>query len=607
MIQPHKFPRKPLFMEMKKGYENIEFLFKYHPKFYTIISYEPHECKTRQILLKTKSIKIAKIASLPKLPHYLQGPLLEAFKNKQRFLKVFNEAPIKILMQFPRINSLNLQTQSLLSWKVFFRLLHIKSLKITLLPAKNNLPTKIINYMKSRLYLHLQKLVGNLKSLHIYFQKSLALASFQFLAKISSLTDFLSSLSTFTIFVDDIHSDDIPDEIQTLAFQNYVTKLKLKNLSLRNLSTFFSDFKNFQKLTDLMILKITHYNADDMSFFNKLSSLQNLQTLKISIGFTNNFPFQIFLENLAIPPSTKTLLLDLQNINSNPPFNLNDHHWRNFHNLEFLKIQVSGEDTSSEWQFILNILQALKNLQTLHIINWCESKSDQLDFSQFYQSILHLKPTLKTIRIEANNISLQNFPQNIAPLSLQKLNIFATIAGDTKLKNLFNFFALEVPQAECIIHHLIINSKDSLNQLLQDLSQAPKNLQISLDMDVRSLSPKDFITKLQEKLPQLNHKNFIRLNFCDIREIEKELVANFKQGLQKCKILACVKISDSQGRILFMGKKFKEDDISSEKLSESCESSSESGQSNFFEPYIPDENESNFGSDNIGSDFSDDL
>ncbi len=76
--------------------------------------------------------------------------------------------------------------------------------------------------------------------------------------------------------------------------------------------------------------------------------------------------------------------------------------------------------------------------------------------------------------------------------------------------------------------------------------------------------------------------------------------------------MSCVKISDSQGKFLFLRK---EDGNSSEEphdeeedIQENFESSSEEGDSSFFEQYVPGEDdESPFELDKIGSDFSDDL
>ena len=112
MIAP-KFKQKPLWMEMKRGYENIEFLFKYSPKFYTKINYEIEECKNRKILKKTKSIKISKIVQLTEVSCCIDGPILDAFKNKKKYIKTIPEAHKKLVFECPRI--------------VFFILLKLKT------------------------------------------------------------------------------------------------------------------------------------------------------------------------------------------------------------------------------------------------------------------------------------------------------------------------------------------------------------------------------------------------------------------------------------------------------------------------------------------------
>jgi len=547
----------------------------------------------------------------------LHGPFLEAFKNKRKSLKILHEAPIRLLPHFSSIISFTLETESLVSWKALFHLRHLESLKIVISPQKNQISIKIENFMNSRLYLHLQKLVGNLKNLYISFQKSFDLLAYQFLEKISAQNQLFSSLSEFSLSVDSINSEEIPDEIITLQFQSYVTKLQLKNLPLKSISKFLSDPQKYNQLTELVIAKIAKNNSEEgLLLFNKLHQIQHLHTLKISIDFSNNFPFQTFLDNLTIPPSTKTITLDFQSMSSNLPLKLTNYaQWRNIQGLEFLKIQIlCGVNKADEWNFTLQVLRALKSLQSLHVTNWCESKSGKLDFYEFYQSTTHLKSSLKTIHIETNTTSLQNFPENNIPLeslSLQKLTLFATMTGDTKLKHLFNLFPLETSQPEFIVQPLIIESKESLNKLLQDLSEAPKNLQISLDMDVQNLSPNELIETLQENLPKLNYKKFRRLNFCDIDEMEKELILDFKQSLQKYKVLDCIKVSDSQGRVLFIGKNFKEEEEKFCKEENCCQESfgslSEGGHSEFFEEYVPDGDMDTFDLDNIGSDFSDDY
>jgi len=211
--------------------------------------------------------------------------------------------------------------------------------------------------------------------------------------------------------------------------------------------------------------------------------------------------------------------------------------------------------------FLIPLLKNLSILTELYFTNWCEPSSKEkqaIDFNVIWQAVGHLSSTLKTLYVESPVISLQNFLDNpslrISHYALQKLGLCGVITGDCKMQNLFQLFQRHNAGASQVeIDHLKADSNESFASLLRELSYISREILVSLEIDVKKVSSENFVKTLCEFISKLDKRNFSKLHFFNLKELEPDLANQLKEKLMGYDISNIIKVSDHKGKVLFLG------------------------------------------------------
>ena len=551
--------RKILWLTMDEEWDNRVLLLKYQPKFYRKVQFSHSDWNDKKLCCKFRRIKV--IQSLENLtPHYNPTSLiLSAFKSQRHQLKKLALSSPIIFQHFPHVSNYTLSLKDPKSWKIFLKQIHIKNLGVirpstdsTLNPRRNLKPVKGFQW---RFWSHFEKL-RDLKSLDIRLYHKFDTELYDFFVKLNSQRTVLESLSSFSLFLNYLNAP-LQDDLGFINIYKNLTSLRIHELSYSSLEKFLKGLGNCQRLSYLNLLKTFRHaqeeqDTGDLTFLGQLSGLRSLETIDMAFNLNSQALLSHFLEHFSLPKKILSLKISLyetdwNNSEDNNLFeNLQDFNqfysqWNDLENLESLSLcfYETGSLYTPTLYFISPILKRQRTLKSFYYANWCNALSEKikpLDFSYLWQSISHLKGTIKKISVESFAISLRKFSRNLAQddFQLHELSLCGFVFGDINLKNCINLFKSAAPTVGMLaldIEHLVIDDENSFTEVLNTLRNASYKLQTFLNLDVRKLNGSDFVRIACKLIPLIPHKSPINLKFSQIPQLAPQDNKEFKRML----------------------------------------------------------------------------
>ena len=562
---------KLLWLKMDYSYENMQFLLKYFPKYYTKTEYGLHELQDPKVFHRTKCVKYIRSVNIRGYSPTHKNYILKAFKGHKSHVTSFTGADKSILARFPRVSNFYINTQELSSWRLLLRFLKINKLT---LEFSGNYQYKTMKHFHERFWGHLKRL-KDLEILSIKITNEHEQELDSFLAKLNSLEDFLRSLKRFEV---ELKHFVIPKPF-TFSFPNIfsnITSLKINEICSVSSKNILENIPSFNNLLDLQILNTTptqqdQQNSIDYTFLKDLVSLKNLKSLEVSVTLNSFQHMKNFLENFSLPHSLISVKVSFLEISwtvllstlkqdaiiGENAFNSIDFckkfysQWENLPNLSSLNLCFTETDENSLTNlcFIEPIFQKLRNLHTLSYSNkpsLQKVKKKPINFHYFYHSISHLFPVLQKLKVDSYAISIRSFciSETMTKPNLSELNLSGFVLGDTKLTELFKLIQRDnkalssliidpnyQAQKSVEIDKILIENEDSFLTLLENFQYIPKYANITLNVDVRKIPSEKFISSLSGLVPQMKTKQLAKITFSNLSAVN---AANFDV---LCKIL----------------------------------------------------------------------
>jgi len=568
-----KIPMQPkvLWLKMNPAYDNLSFLIKYAPKYYTKIEHDIDDFKSNRIMSKIRLTKVIRSATINEYEQDKKGILLRALNTKSKLLKRVKGLDPHVEKRFPYTTKCHLSIQNVPSWQVFSNLLHIESLTIESNPEETE-SSKALQFLQWRFWSHLPKLT-NLKKLQLRLHCEIDPAMQNFLAKLATLQAFLSNLQVFSVFINLVEITD-PQNFHIEGLSPHITSLQVCELPFDTFKKFLENLELYKNLRKLVILRTTNNFCpiEKQIFiptFQKIQSLKYLENLELSLDLSSNQDLEIFLQNFSLPKSLKKVQLCFHavNLSNFDPYENNElfisfyQKWRNLHHLHTLSVSFFETKNSNplfEIYLLLAILKNLSRLTSLYFSSWHDSEKHletvPINFNDIWRSIDHLKPTLKTAYFESPFISINDL-ESEDKSALQTLGLCGTVKGDIKFSNVLKL--LKSPEnsqkSQVLIEALLIDRKESLGKILRELYYIPENMNITLNVNLKKISPRDFVKAVCQGPLKIRHKNNVKLSFSNVPKINPDAFGKILQNLETNGTLDCVKISDQRGNDLFLG------------------------------------------------------
>jgi hypothetical protein len=554
---------------MNPANDNLSFLIKYAPKYYTKIEFDIDDFKSNRIMSKIRLTKVVKSVTIHEYEPEKKGILLRALNTKSKLLKKVKGLDADIEKHFPYTTKCQLLIQSISSWQVFSNLLRIESLTIESNPEETE-SSKALQSLKWRFWSHLPKLT-NLKKLQLRLHCQIDPALQDFLTKLATFQPFLSNLKIFSLFINVAEITEMPN-FHIEGFYKHITSLQVCELPYDTFNKFFENLELYENLRTLIILQTTdNFSPIEIRTFQKIKTLKHLENLELSLDLSSTRDLEIFLQNFSLPKAINRVQLcfhavNLSNFISNDnPCENNElfvsfcQKWRDLQNLHTLSLSFFETKNSNplfEIYLLLAILKNLSRLTSLYFSSWHDSEKHlenvPINFNDIWRSIDHLKPTLKTAYFESPFILIQDL-EHEDKSALQTLGLCGTVTGDIKLSNIFKLLKNSLEKSQLILEALLIEKKESLAYILKELYYIPENMNITLNINVKKISQRDFVDVICQGSLKIRHKDNLKLNFSNIPKINSDDFEKTLESLDTNGTLDCVKISDQRGNDLFLG------------------------------------------------------
>jgi len=557
---------------MDEDWDNRVLLLKYQPKFYRKVQFSPSDLQEKKLLTKLQRIKV--IQSLENLsPKNTNLPsILSAFKSQRHQVKKLALSHPNVFSHFPKVSNYTFSLKDLKSWKVFLKQIHIEKLGI-IRPSNDSILTarRNIQSFQLRFWSHFEKL-RNLKSLDIRLYQKFDKELYDFFVRLNSHKIILESLGHFSLFLNYL---DAPSH-EDLGFVNIyknLTSLRIHELSYSSLGKFLRNLENCGRLSYLNLLKTFKHAQEaegsvNLNFLRSLSCLSELKNIDLAFNLNSCLLLSHFLDCFSLPKEIISLKISLYETDWKPIDQLDTskspqrffesqdsfkkfyEKWNDLEHLESLSLcfYETGSLNTPTLYFVTPILAKLTRLVSFYYANWCNSLSEKikaLDFPYLWQSLKHLKGTIKKISVESFAISLRKFSRNLIEdgFQLQELSLCGFVFGDTNLRNCLNLFpnkrllAVEnqtsEPSLALDIEHLVIDDHNSLAEVLNLLRNASHKLHTFLNLDVRKLKGSEFVNIACRLIPLIPHKSPINLKFSQIPLLDPQEQQRFKLMLSE--------------------------------------------------------------------------
>jgi len=614
MKHPKKF-NSVLFQPSFSPLKPLEYLLKYAPKVHRTLPCQISDLKNHKVTHKIKKLKILKAFNIKDYNQESKDLVLKTFLPLKNYIKEISVTNPTIQRHFPRLSTFVLNVKSLSSWKTFSMLLHIRSLTtefvndLTKCKAPKAMHPRAVSNLNHFFWRHLSKLncLRHL-SLHLYNQFNQQL--FKFFSRLNSLDSLLTSLKTLTLFFNHIEIT-YPYNFFFPNIYKSLTILKAHESSLNSIQKLLVNPELFQSLEFISIIKTVRDFEEDFledtirgteiaqasgnnlayfDFFEGLGVLKKVKEIDIAINLSTESAFLSFLSKFTLPKSVRAIKLNLYETcwgaltprggdieqvfaeaGDNKILERFYSQWTGLDRLENLSLCFSEQEInkSPSLYFITPMMKRLSTLKELYYANWSnniwENKKKTIDFDYLWQSLKHLKPSLRTLYLENPAISLRNFaeiPANEGGYNLEKLGFCGVVVGDKQishLKGLFNKGLREASiKGDIEIERLMVENQETLEQLLGDLVQIHKMVDFSINIDVRNIKAETLVDMICGSVPRFQKDNLIRLSFCNISmdvakpSLVEKLKATFNRGNKEEK---GIRLYSEEGGILFTNRK----------------------------------------------------
>jgi len=586
---------KLCFHNILKYPHDLQILLKYAPKYYNKIYYEVSEFQRYPIFYKNKAIKILRAVNVRSSNPTAKAIVIEALKNKKKCLKSLEGLDQTLISKFPFCNTFTLDIYNLQSWRSFVRSTDFQTLRINFKqqispPKIGSMQTlTIVKYANYRFWRHLIKL-KKIRHLQIDVFKKFDSIFYDFLTQLSSKKTSLSALKTCSLGLYCITDQPI-QPISNFDVCKYLTTIKIKEPSFQTLDQVLGNLKTFSGLREFQLLKNTKIHQEtnqpmEMKLLKGLTALLALEKLELAINFYSGDCFFNFLENFTLPNSIIAIKLKLIGVdckyvmaslkakdsNLEQLGSLFDNNlcrrfyqqWENLEHLKLLSIQlIQDEEINPHFglDFTVPLLRKLKKLTSFEYVNRCNIDTVIIAFGFLWQPLSQL--TLRSLYIETSPTSFVGFsPENS---SLTHLKFSGITCGDSDLKNLFILFNKDCKRSQLIIKNLLVTNDETFVKLCQDLCEAPRNLQISININVQKISSGQiFVQVITDMISKLSNHNFSQLKFFNLQGISRDLLKDLKAVLQDYELTDKIIITNRKGRLLLYGREWDTQDSSSQ-------------------------------------------
>jgi len=585
-------PKFPLSVRMDDEEDHVQFLSKYLPKFYHRIDLGVADLKKWKIAQKIKLLKTVRRINVKDYDYRHRKVVLSTFKKHSKNTKIFNLNDPLVLRSFPCLLRVFINIHTLSSWKLFACLLNIKYLTlefsgVTFMRASDKSKLKALRFLNYRLWSHLSQLKG-LKYLHLQIYNKLSLEASNLLKNLSTSKNLLKSLDGLTLFLNHIDIKD-PNDINFPTIFQRVTSLKVYEISYSTLEAVLQYTQHFQKLVSLTILKTIQFSPEDGESLNfeplkYFRNLQNLTTLDIAINLNSLKSLTTFLQFFSVPKSIKFIKLNLYEIlwkiliRNIHELDLKSHNifkntlifaefytkWEALTNLQSLYLCFTESENYPlpSLYFITPILEKLTTLTSLHYTNWYNFESGRkkaLDLNYLWQSVYHLKGTLRNLYLENYAISVRNLQlTSFEGFHLNEIRFCGFILGDTNLRGFFSLFKHsdkeKRPQLPSKIEfeRLLIDNDRTFQLFLESLQYIPRNLKVILNVDIRKIASEQFLQDICLYLPFIPQKRSLALSFMNSNNIQANSFNQLLHALQKEHTFEKLVIFDREENELFV-------------------------------------------------------
>jgi len=368
-----------------------------------------------------------------------------------------------------------------------------------------------------------------------------------------------------------------------LQFQKFFAKTTHFTINEDIYQTFadrwcLSDPNCFEKLRSLSITK-KNKGADPLPLQHLSTSFahfEKLQHIHLSLEFySSRITFQDFLQDFSLPSSITSVSLKLaglswqtiipdismNGVDSNPFENhqLCLHFYQKWRNLcKLTSLSVYFSDISGPFipgfYFFAPLVKYLHQIQTLIYSNryrFSQQKRKYLDFSQFWNSLKPLAPTLEELNIQDFAISFQNFHAALGDVQMpnfKNLYIEGFIIGlDKNLKNLLQIFQNKStgPKNLNIQSIVIQEAQNSLLHLLKALSHY--SFTASLVLDARKIDSETIVSNLLHFISHNSSFPKASLIIENAKRFHKPLKNKLLKALKNQKVISSLEISSPNG------------------------------------------------------------
>jgi len=184
---------------------------------------------------------------------------------------------------------------------------------------------------------------------------------------------------------------------------------------------------------------------------------------------------------------------------------------------------------------------------------------------------------LRSLYIETPPICLDGFTAENS--SLSQLSLSTTVIGDCDLKKLFALFNKDSEKSHLNINNLLVNNDEMFVKLCQDLCEAPRNLQISINVNLKKISSGDtFVQVITDVISKLSNRNFSQLKFSNLKGITRDLLEQLRTLLQDYELTNKIILTGPKGRLLLSRRVWSVDDLFSQDNDDSMSQSNQDAQ-----------------------------
>lgn len=550
-----KSPTMITHFKLEEHASDSKTLIKRFPKYFCRVQYNALEFSNKLILSRLRRAKIIRTLCIQDFDRSYRDRVACSFIHQNKSIRSINSTSKKVLCRFPLVNTFFLSICNLSSWRSFQSLIHLKSLGLEFSSIFHFRPKqqKVLENLKYKFWKHLDRLI-HLRNFSIDINHELSSEIIDFLCVLNSRKKFLCELDSFTILLNHVEIKQEYD-LRFPDIYNYTTTLRIHEVPFITIKNFLKHLRDFKRLTFLSILKstITHSNDQDaesidFTFLGELEGLPRLTSLDLAINLSPKFHLQRFLNNFTLPNclesmklsffetpwksifNTEGLLSESENIFSDNQYCLHFYkQWTGLLSLNSLALHFIETENycSFSLYFVIPLLTQLSRLSVLHYSNWYSiepKRKKPLNLNYLTSSIAHLKDSLRELYVENFAISIRKLQTDSNDfLRLKDLKLIGFVLGDVNIKELLHLYQdpkHESPQKSLEVSRLVIDKDKNFENFIHVLRRMPKTMRISLNVDMRQVSPSDFVNKMDYLASILAGRNLMRISFFNLNSID---------------------------------------------------------------------------------------